>query len=91
MFRSRKLDVFLILALSVGTSVLAEGTVREGLTADRLVVRDPAGRVQFYVERTITGRTVIRTPDGSVVGTVQSPREEREEREPRRRLTLPWD
>lgn len=60
-------------------------------TSERLVVRDPAGRVQFYVERTLMGRLVIREPDGSVLGHMTEPREETPPPEPRKYLTLPWD
>lgn len=74
-FRS---SLILVLALLAGTASAQERLrVSPGLTSDRLEVRDPQGRITMTVERSLTGRLIIKKPDGSVIGSVTEPREER--------------
>lgn len=91
MFSSKSTTVFLISALCTGAQAQERLDLSPGLTADRLVARDPAGRVQFYVERTITGRLVIRDTGGSVVGNISenSYRRNSTGESRRQRLSLP--
>jgi len=74
-FRS---SLILVLALLAGTASAQERLrVSPGLTSGRLEIRDPQGRITMTVERSLTGRLIIKKPDGSVIGSVTEPREER--------------
>ena len=44
--------------------------ISPGFSADRLVIKEPDGRVKYYVEKTLTGKTVIKDTGGRVVGRV---------------------
>lgn len=92
-FLSKFIGTAVVISLVVTPAIGQERLVTSpGRTSERLVVRDPAGRVQFYVERTLMGHLVIRKPDGSVLGHVTEPREEAPSPpEPRKYLTLPRD
>lgn len=45
-------------------------SVSPGFSADRLVIKEPDGKVKYYVEKTLTGKTVIKDTGGRVVGKV---------------------
>lgn len=74
-FRS-SLVVALIL-LTSAASAQERLRVSPGLTSGRMEVRDPQGRITMTVERSLTGRLIIKRPDGTVIGSVTEPREER--------------
>ena len=46
-------------------------SISPGFSADRLVIKEPDGRVKYYVEKTLTGKTVIKDTGGRVVGRVE--------------------
>jgi len=74
-FRSN-LVVALVLLTSVA-SAQESLRVSPGLTSGRLEVRDPQGRITMTVERNLTGRLIIKRPNGTVIGSVIEPREEK--------------
>lgn len=45
-------------------------SISPGFTADRLVIKEPDGKVKYYVEKTLTGKTVIKDTGGRVVGRI---------------------
>lgn len=74
----RSSAIILVLALMAGTASAQEIDLRvsPGLTSGRMEVRDPQGRITMTVERSLTGRLIIKRPDGTVIGSVTEPREE---------------
>lgn len=76
------------LSSTVVVLAILAGTSSPGL-ADKLIVRDPQGRITFIVDRTLSGRLVIKKPDGTIVGTVSEPKEEKAPEERKPFLTLP--
>jgi hypothetical protein len=94
-----------LLLLGMTTISHSEELNRERLTIspglanpERLTVRDPQGRVEFYVERTITGNLVIRDKKGSTVGRIDedgyrrhSTGQSRRRGSASKRLSLPFD
>jgi hypothetical protein len=85
-FRS---SVIALVLMTSAVSAQERLRVSPGLTSGRLEVRDPQGRITMTVERSLTGRLIIKRPDGTVIGSVTEPRRETRTPPRRRHLTLP--
>jgi hypothetical protein len=69
--------VVALVLLTSAASTQERLRVCPGLTSDRLEVRDPQGRIIMTVERSLTGRLIIKRLDGTVIGSVIEPKEEK--------------